>query len=137
MLWVTESLQGDDLPAEDISDRHHTSTDAVTVDEYGTGPAFAQSTSELGAVQRKIVAQRIEQHSAWRNVELVQTTVDVEANGCRCAHGSRLYAMGRLDLFRAALTDDELRGHTRRGGPLVSKTFPSWNPPYMACTTVR
>jgi len=80
-LRVAEPFQGDDLPPHDITDRHHARTDAVTVDQNGAGAAFAQPASKLGAVQRQIVAQRVQQHGACRNVEQVPTPVDVETKG--------------------------------------------------------
>ena len=53
---------------------------ALAVDQHRAGAALAEAAAELGAVERQVVAQHVEQRRVGVGVDLVRCAVDVEGD---------------------------------------------------------
>ena len=69
-----------DLALAQRGDRHQAGEDRLAVDQDGAGAALAEAAAELGAVERQLVAQHVEQRRVGIDVDLVRLAVDGEGD---------------------------------------------------------
>ncbi len=95
LLERAEPLDGGDLGAAERADRGDAGADRLAVHQHRAGAALGQPAAELGAVERQVVAQHIEQRGVRLGRHAVARAVDFQID----CHGLGLSLLGRWILW--------------------------------------
>lgn len=92
---LAEPLDGGDFDALGIDRQLHAGVGQHAIDQHGTGTAGRTVADFLGAGERGVIAQRVEQRDAGLKLEVLFFTVDLQGDGHRAgALRSRPGALG-------------------------------------------
>src|SRR5262249_25170337 len=92
LLGRAKAGKGDDLAAAYRRHRRHAGAHRLAVDVHGAGAVLGQVAVEMLVVERKLVAQRVEQRHVWIGVDRLGLAVHVEGHsghGCISPWGCR------------------------------------------------
>src|SRR3977135_29253 len=90
MIACAKTLERHNVALDAAADRDNAGPRHDAVNEYGTGPAFAEPAAVFRSVQFKIVAQHVEQRGLGVSVDVVDPAVDCQADrGLRHAYWFR------------------------------------------------
>ena len=80
MPFGTEPLDGHDIAAFDLPQRHQAGADLLALQQHGAGAAIPGIAADLGAGQAQILAQRLGEAPGGRGLHGDAGTVQMEAD---------------------------------------------------------
>ena len=90
-----KSFDGRDVVAVGLYREHQAGSHRLAVDQHGAGPADAVLAAGVGAVEKKVFAQRVEQRLAWLDISGTDDTIDAQVNLHRASPAGLAVALSR------------------------------------------